>query len=71
MAVQFFWGGGCNCGHNVHRIHVSTVDPISPCCVGLQKTLTAMVAVIEQLGGAFGESGLLVLACVAVQLNRV
>ncbi len=30
-----------------------------------------MVAVVEQLGGAFGESGLLVLPCVAAHLNQV
>jgi hypothetical protein len=30
-----------------------------------------MVAVVEQLGGAFGESGLLVLPCVAAHLNHV
>lgn len=30
-----------------------------------------MVAVVEQLGGVFGESGLLVLPCVAAHLNQV
>lgn len=30
-----------------------------------------MVAVVEKLGGAFGESGLLVLPCVAAHLNQV
>jgi len=30
-----------------------------------------MVAVVEQLGGAFGESGLLVLPCVAAHINQV
>lgn len=37
----------------------------------LQKTLPVMVAVVEQLGGSFGESGLLVLPCVAAHLNQV
>ncbi|XP_027111333.1 probable sodium/metabolite cotransporter BASS4, chloroplastic isoform X3 [Coffea arabica] len=39
--------------------------------VASQKTLPVMVAVIEQLGGAFGESGLLVLPCVAAHLNQI
>lgn len=30
-----------------------------------------MVAVIEPLGGALGESGLLILPCVAAHLNQV
>lgn len=30
-----------------------------------------MVAVVEQLAGALGESGLLVLPCVAAHLNQV
>jgi sodium/bile acid cotransporter 7 len=30
-----------------------------------------MVAVVEQLGGAFGETGLLVLPCVAAHLNQI
>lgn len=30
-----------------------------------------MVAVVEQLGGALGVSGLLVLPCVAAHLNQV
>lgn len=30
-----------------------------------------MVAVVEQLGGALGESGLLVLPCVAAHINQV
>ncbi|GKU91552.1 hypothetical protein SLEP1_g5413 [Rubroshorea leprosula] len=30
-----------------------------------------MVAVVEQLGGAFGESGLLVLPCVAAHLLQI
>ncbi|KAI8013509.1 hypothetical protein LOK49_LG05G00790 [Camellia lanceoleosa] len=34
------------------------------------KTLPVMVAVVEQLGGALGESGLLVLPCVAAHLNQ-
>ena len=37
----------------------------------VQKTLPVMVAVVEKLGGAFGESGLLVLPCVAAHLNQV
>lgn len=36
-----------------------------------QKTLPVMVAVVAQLGGALGESGLLVLPCVAAHLNQV
>ncbi|XVE99059.1 hypothetical protein REPUB_Repub03eG0164200 [Reevesia pubescens] len=36
--------------------------------VASQKTLPVMVAVVEQLGGALGESGLLVLPCVAAHL---
>ncbi|KAL0340655.1 UNVERIFIED_CONTAM: putative sodium/metabolite cotransporter BASS4, chloroplastic [Sesamum radiatum] len=35
-----------------------------------KKTLPVMVAVVEQLGGALGESGLLVLPCVAAHLNQ-
>ncbi|KAK3010262.1 hypothetical protein RJ639_011960 [Escallonia herrerae] len=38
--------------------------------VASQKTLPVMVAVVEQLGGAFGESGLLVLPCVAAHFNQ-
>lgn len=36
-----------------------------------QKTLPVMVAVVEQLRGAFGETGLLVLPCVAAHLNQI
>ncbi|XP_019461791.1 PREDICTED: probable sodium/metabolite cotransporter BASS4, chloroplastic isoform X1 [Lupinus angustifolius] len=39
--------------------------------VASQKTLPVMVAVIEPLGGAFGESGLLILPCVAAHLNQI
>ncbi|KAF3672490.1 hypothetical protein FXO37_07488 [Capsicum annuum] len=39
--------------------------------VASQKTLPVMVAVVEQLGGALGESGLLVLPCIAAHLNQV
>ncbi|XP_071721718.1 probable sodium/metabolite cotransporter BASS4, chloroplastic [Rutidosis leptorrhynchoides] len=39
--------------------------------VASQKTLPVMVAVVEQLGGAFGESGLLVLPCVAAHINQI
>ncbi|KAJ1435946.1 putative sodium bile acid cotransporter [Sesbania bispinosa] len=39
--------------------------------VASQKTLPVMVAVIEPLHGAFGESGLLVLPCVAAHLNQI
>lgn len=39
--------------------------------VASQKTLPVMVAVVEQLGGAFGEPGLLVLPCVAAHLNQI
>lgn len=30
-----------------------------------------LVAVVEQLGGAFGESGFLVIPCVAAHINQV
>ncbi|KAG8390770.1 hypothetical protein BUALT_Bualt01G0118000 [Buddleja alternifolia] len=39
--------------------------------VASQKTLPVMVAVVEQLGGALGESALLVLPCVAAHLNQI
>nr|XP_043612894.1 probable sodium/metabolite cotransporter BASS4, chloroplastic isoform X2 [Erigeron canadensis] len=39
--------------------------------VASQKTLPVLVAVVDQLGGAFGESGLLVLPCVAAHLNQI
>ncbi|KAK1416569.1 hypothetical protein QVD17_32360 [Tagetes erecta] len=39
--------------------------------VASQKTLPVLVAVADQLGGAFGESGLLVLPCVAAHLNQI
>ncbi|PON70676.1 hypothetical protein TorRG33x02_256120 [Trema orientale] len=39
--------------------------------VASQKTLPVLVAVVEKLGGAFGESGLLVLPCVAAHLNQI
>ncbi|KAI4352923.1 hypothetical protein L6164_007130 [Bauhinia variegata] len=39
--------------------------------VASQKTLPVMVAVIEPLRGALGESGLLVLPCVAAHLNQI
>ncbi|QHO53246.1 putative sodium/metabolite cotransporter BASS4 [Arachis hypogaea] len=39
--------------------------------VASQKTLPVMVAVIQPLGNAFGEPGLLVLPCVAAHLNQV
>jgi sodium/bile acid cotransporter 7 len=39
--------------------------------VASQKTLPVMVAVVDQLGGAFGESGLLVLPCIAAHLNQI
>lgn len=41
------------------------------CLCVLQKTLPVMVAVVEQLGGALGEPGLLVLPCVAAHINQV
>lgn len=37
----------------------------------LQKTLPVMVAVVEQLRGALGESGLLVLPCIAAHIIQV
>lgn len=37
----------------------------------IQKTLPVMVAVVQQLGGALGDSSLLVLPCVAAHLNQV
>ncbi|CAI9091342.1 OLC1v1026350C1 [Oldenlandia corymbosa var. corymbosa] len=39
--------------------------------VASQKTLPVMVSVVEQLGGAIGVSGLLVLPCVAAHLNQI
>ncbi|XP_031501105.1 probable sodium/metabolite cotransporter BASS4, chloroplastic isoform X2 [Nymphaea colorata] len=39
--------------------------------VASQKTLPVMVAVVEQLGGAMGEAGLLVLPCVAAHINQI
>ncbi|KAG9152292.1 hypothetical protein Leryth_024302 [Lithospermum erythrorhizon] len=39
--------------------------------VASQKTLPVMVAVVDQLGGSFGEPGLLVLPCVAAHLNQI
>nr|GEX35400.1 probable sodium/metabolite cotransporter BASS4, chloroplastic [Tanacetum cinerariifolium] len=39
--------------------------------VASQKTLPVLVAVVDQLGGSFGESGLLVLPCVAAHLNQI
>lgn len=36
-----------------------------------QKALLIVVAVVEQLSGALGESGLLVLPCVAAHINQV
>ncbi|CAA7397047.1 unnamed protein product [Spirodela intermedia] len=39
--------------------------------VASQKTLPVMVAVVEQLGGALGEPGLLVLPCVAAHINQI
>ncbi|XP_057471744.1 probable sodium/metabolite cotransporter BASS4, chloroplastic isoform X2 [Actinidia eriantha] len=39
--------------------------------VASQKTLPVMAAVVEQLGGALGESGLLILPCVAAHLNQI
>nr|BAJ16227.1 putative plastid localized membrane protein [Flaveria trinervia] len=39
--------------------------------VASQKTLPVLIAVVEQLGGLFGESGLLILPCVAAHLNQI
>ncbi|XP_008784001.1 probable sodium/metabolite cotransporter BASS4, chloroplastic isoform X1 [Phoenix dactylifera] len=39
--------------------------------VASQKTLPVLVAVVEQLGRAFGEPGLLVLPCVASHINQI
>ncbi|XP_037404963.1 probable sodium/metabolite cotransporter BASS4, chloroplastic isoform X1 [Triticum dicoccoides] len=39
--------------------------------VASQKTLPVLVAVVEQLGGALGESGLLVIPCVAAHINQI
>ncbi|KAE8701068.1 putative sodium/metabolite cotransporter BASS4 [Hibiscus syriacus] len=46
-------------------------NAIATLLVASQKTLPVMVAVVEQLGGAFGESGLLVLPCVAARLIQI
>uniref|UniRef100_A0A0D9VGM3 Probable sodium/metabolite cotransporter BASS4, chloroplastic n=1 Tax=Leersia perrieri TaxID=77586 RepID=A0A0D9VGM3_9ORYZ len=39
--------------------------------VASQKTLPVLVAVVEQLRGALGESGLLVIPCVAAHINQI
>ncbi|THU50214.1 hypothetical protein C4D60_Mb06t17770 [Musa balbisiana] len=39
--------------------------------VASQKTLPVLVAVVEQLQGALGEAGLLVLPCVALHINQI
>uniref|UniRef100_A0ACD5YWY6 Uncharacterized protein n=1 Tax=Avena sativa TaxID=4498 RepID=A0ACD5YWY6_AVESA len=39
--------------------------------VASQKTLPVLVAVVEQLGGALGESGFLVIPCVAAHINQI
>ncbi|XP_078434224.1 sodium Bile acid symporter family isoform X1 [Wolffia australiana] len=39
--------------------------------IASQKTLPVMVAVVEQLRGALGEPGLLVLPCVAAHINQI
>ncbi|XP_076933996.1 putative sodium/metabolite cotransporter BASS4, chloroplastic [Bidens hawaiensis] len=39
--------------------------------VASQKTMSVLVAVVEQLGGAFGEAGLLVLPCIAAHIIQV
>ncbi|GAB2286949.1 Probable sodium/metabolite cotransporter bass4, chloroplastic [Dionaea muscipula] len=39
--------------------------------VASQKTLPVTVAVVDQLGGALGAPGLLVLPCVAAHLNQI
>ncbi|MFS7960126.1 putative sodium bile acid cotransporter, sodium/solute symporter superfamily [Helianthus anomalus] len=39
--------------------------------VASQKTVSVLVAVVEQLGGTFGEAGLLVLPCVAAHISQV
>ncbi|XP_062217615.1 probable sodium/metabolite cotransporter BASS4, chloroplastic [Phragmites australis] len=36
-----------------------------------QKTLPVLVAVVEQLGGALGESRFLVTPCVAAHINQI
>ncbi|KAE8689251.1 putative sodium/metabolite cotransporter BASS4 [Hibiscus syriacus] len=46
-------------------------NAVAALLVPSQKTLPVMVAVVEQLGGAFGESGLLVLPCVAAHLIQI
>ncbi|GJN21208.1 hypothetical protein PR202_gb08668 [Eleusine coracana subsp. coracana] len=39
--------------------------------VASQKTLPVLVAVVEQLGGALGEPGFLVIPCVAAHINQI
>ncbi|KAK1416568.1 hypothetical protein QVD17_32359 [Tagetes erecta] len=39
--------------------------------VASQKTVSVLVAVVDQLGGSFGEAGLLVLPCVAAHISQV
>ncbi|KAL6634491.1 hypothetical protein ACP70R_027162 [Stipagrostis hirtigluma subsp. patula] len=39
--------------------------------VASQKTLPVLIAVVEQLGGALGESGFLVIPCIAAHINQI
>nr|CAB3446772.1 unnamed protein product [Digitaria exilis] len=39
--------------------------------VASQKTLPVLIAVVDQLGGALGESGFLVIPCVAAHINQI
>nr|GEY03797.1 probable sodium/metabolite cotransporter BASS4, chloroplastic [Tanacetum cinerariifolium] len=39
--------------------------------VASQKTISMLVAVVEQLGGTFGEAGLLVLPCITAHISQI
>ncbi|CAI9291414.1 unnamed protein product [Lactuca saligna] len=39
--------------------------------IASQKALPVLVAVVDQLGGTFGEPGLLIIPCVAAHLNQI
>ncbi|CAO2046007.1 unnamed protein product [Urochloa humidicola] len=39
--------------------------------VASQKTLPVLIAVVDQLGGALGESGFLVIPCIAAHINQI
>ncbi|XP_021757409.1 probable sodium/metabolite cotransporter BASS4, chloroplastic [Chenopodium quinoa] len=52
-------------------VFYSKQNAIALLMVASQKTLPVMVAVVDQLGGAMGAPGLLILPCVAAHLNQI